>query len=288
MINRNHRGRGLALAVGAPTAAACAICAESNCRALLERCRKLVEQLDVLERLRHLDLYRTGAARNPAMTCSTRRCLPLVALTLMAGPVFAEDVMLIVPGKFVGPITATTNEADLAAILPPGQVKRVLYSLGEGATGCGTEAFSGTPDVVVIAWSNESVEYESDNAADLAACLGKQGLTRPVSVTIENLAGHWQTDDGIKLGMTVSDLARLIGKPVSVSVCPCDYGGFIGSSGARFPDGLDLWADFPLNADYTYASHIDTAADYILSSMDIGADAESGFTISRMVVAISE
>lgn len=212
---------------------------------------------------------------------------PLV-LILMAWPSIAEESRLIVPGKSVGPIAAETSEAELIARLPAGQVKRVLYSLGEGAAGCGTEVFSGTDDVVVISWWGDGVEYELANAVDLATCQARQNFTRPGSIMIEDSAGGWHTAAGIKVGMTVSALARLSGEPLSVSVCPCDFGGFIEALGKQIPNGLQLWADFPLNADYTYADVIDVAADYLLSSGDIEAGAESGFTISRMIVAIGD
>ena len=216
----------------------------------------------------------------------TALCLSPLALMLMAWPSAAEESRLIVPGKSVGPIGAGTSEAELIARLPAGQVKRVLYSLGEGAAGCGTEVFSGTDDVVVIGWWGDGVEYELNNAADLATCQARQDFTRPGSITIENSAGGWHTAAGIKVGMTISALARLGDEPVSVSVCPCDFGGFIEALGKQVPDGLELWAEVPLNADYTYANAIDATADYMLSSADIEASAESGFTIARMIVAI--
>jgi hypothetical protein len=213
------------------------------------------------------------------------RVSPLL-LVLTAWPTAAQEPRLIVPGERVGLVTAKTSEAELIAQLPAGQVRRVLYSLGEGAAGCGTEIFSGTDDVVVIGWWGDNVEYELDNAADLAECQSRQDFVRPGKVMIESSAGSWHTDSGIRLGMTLSDLARLGDEPISVSVCPCDFGGFIQASDEQVPDGLELWADFPLNADYTYANVIDTAADYMLSSRDIGASAESDFIISRMIVVV--
>src|SRR5215217_2151119 len=97
------------------------------------------------------------------------RVSPLV-FVLMSWPTAAQESRLIVPGERVGPVAEETSEAELIAQLPTEQVRRVLYSLGEGAAGCGTEIFSGTDDVVVIGWWGDDVEYELDNAADLAEC----------------------------------------------------------------------------------------------------------------------
>jgi len=213
------------------------------------------------------------------------RVSPLV-FVLMSWPTAAQESRLIVPGERVGPVAEETSEAELIAQLPTEQVRRVLYSLGEGAAGCGTEIFSGTDDVVVIGWWGDDVEYELDNAADLAECQSRQGFVRPGSVMIETSAGNWHTDAGIRLGMTLSDLARLGGEPISVSVCPCDFGGFVEARDEQVPEGLELWADFPLNADYAYANVIDATADYMLSSRDIGESAEGDFIISRMIVAV--
>ena len=62
--------------------------------------------------------------------------------------------------------------------------------------------------------------------------------------------------------------------------------GYLPANADAEPGGLELWAEVPLNADYTYANAIDATADYMLSSADIEASAESGFTIARMMVAI--
>ncbi|HEY0034387.1 MAG TPA: hypothetical protein VGB81_14075, partial [Devosia sp.] len=192
------------------------------------------------------------------------------------------------PGKSVGPISAESSEDDLAAELPPEQVKRVLFSIGEGAAGCGTEVFSGTSDAVVIAWATEDVQYETNNAEDWAACKNRRDLKSPVSVTIENAGGRWHTIEGIKVGLTISELAMTIGEPVAVSLCPCDFGGFVELPTGAFENKLEARAQTPLNADFYFADFIDATADYMLSSDDIGTDTESGFTVSRLVVKIED
>lgn len=210
-----------------------------------------------------------------------------VVLAFVVSPALAHDNMLIVPGVSVGPITSASSEADFAGTLPEGQVKRVLYSIGEGMAGCGTEVFAGTDDAVVIAWSNAGGEFELDNEADLATCRARTEMGHPVEVWISDKAVRWRTAEGVGLGMSVSALAKIVGAPLEVSVCPCDFGGYI-ELPEVFREKLSIWADYPQGADYTYRDVIDETMDYMLSTGDIAARDEGGFVLWRMIVGLGE
>jgi hypothetical protein len=209
-----------------------------------------------------------------------------LAFGLAASPCLAQADRLIVPGVSVGPINAATTEAALAQMLPIGQVKRELYGIGEGAAGCGTVVFAGTDDAVVIGWSDAGGEYELDNAADLKTCRARTEMGRPVEVWIEEAAIGWRTADGIGLGVTVPALAKVVSGPVAVSVCPCDFGGYVEMPAGAFGGMLSAWSDLPVNAEVIYGKFIDPNADYMLPASDIPPLAAIDFVLTRMIVGI--
>lgn len=89
-----------------------------------------------------------------------------IILMGFAAPLAAQTTadFRIEPGRRVGPITKGMTESALKAILPNGQARRVLRYVGEGLFVCGTEAFSGTPYAVFVAWEDMDKEYEGDGA----------------------------------------------------------------------------------------------------------------------------
>jgi hypothetical protein len=222
----------------------------------------------------------------------TRGLVLLVSL-VWGNTAFAEERpvadRLVVPGLRVGPIDAMTTEAALAGLLPQGQVKRVLHAKGEGFLGCATEIFSGTPDVVTLDWKNAPAQGDLDETSFRSLCFQMLDLAEPVAATIELPASGtsaWKTAEGIGIGITVSELAEILGEAVTVLVCPCDYGGFIRDDGGRLGEAISLWADYPVGTDKTLAWLIDIANDYALLSSDIPAGMTDDFVVDKMVVTI--
>ncbi len=210
----------------------------------------------------------------------------LIAVVMLPGSLAAEE--LIVPNRSVGVIHAGVTEASLLATLPEGQVRRQLRDLGEGYGVCSTEVYAGTLRAMLVDWAN-SVEYDMSMPSAEAECLSLPNRLEPAEVTIdltEENALIWQTTEGIGVGMTVTDLAQLLGRPFDFSVCPCDYGGFI-SSVEEMPDGLSLRVGFPQNIDHTLAEFVDPEQDYLLSSNHIPLEMRSEFVVEQISVKIA-
>ena len=161
--------------------------------------------------------------------------LAMGAGLLLAGPAAAQPAadFIIEPGKRAGPVTRHMSEARLKALLPKGQVKRVLRPVGEGAHDCVTEIFSGTGNAAFIAWGTITKTYEEETAKTLRDCRNRPSASKPQGIALErsldqpDAASAWRTRNGIRLGMTVRELEAVMGEPFDFSVCACGYGGAI-------------------------------------------------------------
>lgn len=202
----------------------------------------------------------------------------------------AEADRLIVAGERVGPIDAAASEKTLEALLPAGQVRRVLFHIGEDFHICGSEVFAGTADAVFVTWANGPAEYDGAGEAALERCRGEPPMERPASVTIQRPAGGeaqgWATADGIRVGMSFLELARVAGAPLSASVCPCDYGGFVFGGQQGMDPHLTLRIIFPVDVEALLGPHIDVDNDFALLSSAIPAAMEAEFLVDRIEVVI--
>ena len=128
----------------------------------------------------------------------------VLCLTTLAG---ADDGYLIVPGRSVGKIGASTTRADLVRMFGAANVKEARIPLGEGETAPGTVVFPGDKKRrIEILWNSKK-------------------LINTVSIT--GKSSLWHTADGISLGTRLSKLEELNGKPFSFSGLGWDYGGNI-------------------------------------------------------------
>lgn len=211
----------------------------------------------------------------------------LIAAAMLPGPIAADEV--IVPTRSVGVIHAGVSEAALRTALPEGQVQRRLRPIGEGYAVCSTEVYAGTPRAMLVDWGN-GVEYEMFEPGAEADCLALADRIEPVQVTIQ-LGGDnalvWRTEEGIGVGMTVTDLAKLLGRPVIFFACPCDYGGFVSNEEETLPAGLSLHVRFPLDIDHTLLELVDPEQDYSLSSSHIPPEMSSEFVVDQVSVKIA-
>ena len=142
------------------------------------------------------------------------RPLIVLVLCLAAGAAFAqaarkpaENDWLIVPGQRLGPITASTSRARLPALLP-------------GAKFEDTEEVS--EDHTKTAITNVS-----GGAADMTVYWSTAKRSRITQIVLRSPDAKWRTSDGIRVGMPVSELARLNGAPLTFSGFGWEFGGMI-------------------------------------------------------------
>lgn len=210
-----------------------------------------------------------------------------IAVTMLPGLVAADE--FIVPTRSVGVIHAGVSEVALRTALPEGQVQRRLRRIGEGYAVCSTEIYPGTPRSMLVDWAG-GVEYDMSEPGAEADCLALADRVEPVLVTIELTTENaliWRTEEGIGVGVTLTDLANLLGRPVDFFACPCDYGGFLSNEVETLPAGLSLRVRFPANTDHTLAEVVHPEQDYRLSSSHIPPEMRSEFVVDQISVEIN-
>lgn len=215
-------------------------------------------------------------------------CCATVAVCAETSP---ETDTLIIPGERVGPIRNALTEEGLVAMLPGGQVKRDLLSIGEDFYLCGTTVFAGTNDAVFVRWENGPPEYDGNNEVTRARCDSEPPMRNPKVVTIhrpwDGPAQKWETEDHIRIGMTFNALAELHGGPLLASVCPCDYGGTVyPDQERRLRDHMRFWIGFPPDVEARLAAFIRPELDYELSSANVPRDMQHEFPLVRIDVQI--
>lgn len=231
------------------------------------------------------------------------RFLSIAALTLGAGLLpthlaTAQPAMdfIIEPGRRAGPVTRGMTEARLKALLPKGQVKRVLRPVGEGTYDCVTEIFSGTANAAFISWGTITKTYEEETAKTRRDCQNQPSASKPQGITLERerdrpgAASPWRTKNGIRLGMTVRELEAVLGEPFDFSVCACDYGGAIlNTEGERKAlGGISLIIDFPDDTEETLKRFIRVDEDFALKSSDVPEAAAKNFVVRLLIVSLAD
>jgi hypothetical protein len=229
------------------------------------------------------------------------RSLSMAALALgllLAGPAAAQPAMdfIIEPGRRAGPVTRHMSEARLKALLPKGQVKRVLRPVGEGAYDCVTEIFSGTGNAAFIAWGTITKTYEEETAKTRRDCQNQPSPSKPQGITLEReldgpgAASAWRTGNGIRLGMTVRELEAVMGEPFDFSVCACDYGGAILNTGGerKALTGIALMIDFPPDTEETLKRFIRVDEDFALKSSDVPEAVAKNFVVRQLIVSLTD
>lgn len=131
----------------------------------------------------------------------------LLVMLLAAVCLAADNDWLIVPGERVGPITGSTSRADLTRLFGAANLKDEKIHLVEGEYAPGT-------------WV-----YPKDVKKRLAVIWKDKARTRIELIKITGSVSEWRTVDGITLGMRLSKLETINGKPFSFSGFGWDYGG---------------------------------------------------------------
>ena len=224
--------------------------------------------------------------------------LALGAGLLLAGPAAAQPAMdfTIEPGKRAGPVTQGMTEARLRTLLPKGQMKRVLRSVGEGNYDCVTEIFSGTGNAAFINWGTITKTYEEETPKTRRDCQNQPSASKPQGITLEreldqpDKGSAWRTKNGIRLGMTVRELEAVMGEPFDFSVCACDYGGVILNTGGerKALSGIALMIDFPGDAEVTLKTFIRVDEDFALKSSDVPEATAKNFVVRQLIVSLTD
>ncbi|MCE7868961.1 hypothetical protein DYH09_01150 [bacterium CPR1] len=129
-------------------------------------------------------------------------------LTLVMGMAAAsQNDWLIVPGKRVGPITATTSRSDLERMFGKENLRDEKVYLVEGQTAPGT------------------LVYPKDPKKRLAVVWNDPGKTKIEFVKLTGSVSEWRSVDGITLGTRLSKLEQINGKPITFLGFGWDYGG---------------------------------------------------------------
>lgn len=202
-------------------------------------------------------------------------CLFILALPTVGQ---AGEDWTIVPRRNVGPLVAGMTEEALISALPAGLVRRVARNIEEGQSTCGTAVFAGTPDEFFAEWRGAPIFDYPDVATD-AACATLPPLRDPVFATITR--GRWRTADGIGAGTTLGKLSEIVGRPITFSMCGCDFGGRV-FEGA--PDGLSMVLDWPAEAEASLGVVPRHEEDYAVTTSDIAHAAAAKFTVSAIRV----
>lgn len=132
--------------------------------------------------------------------------LTLEAVCLVAG----DNDWLIVPGKRLGPITATSTRADLIRMFGAKNVVEADVTVGEDEPEPGTIVFADEPDKkLAIVWTDDG------HVNSVAICQDEKANCR------------WHTADGISLGTSLKMLERLNGRSFQFYGFGWDYGGAV-------------------------------------------------------------
>ncbi|PSN80607.1 hypothetical protein C8B47_05740 [filamentous cyanobacterium CCP4] len=122
----------------------------------------------------------------------------------MAEPAQTADT-LVVPGQRVGPVTAETSRADLAARYGEAALEDASIPMGEGTTAPGTIVTPGPDRQFSVVWQDAS-------------------QTRPQLIKDFGLA--WQTPEGLGVGVPYSEVEAILGD-FALYGFAWDYGGTV-------------------------------------------------------------
>lgn len=130
------------------------------------------------------------------------------------------DDFLVIPGEKVGKIKADSDENDLLDAYGPANVIRhdTIYT-AEGDYEIGTTLYKGTPDETAVLWT-DSAKQARPSAVKLILNVD------PASAKTRGKS-RWKTANGVRLGLTISEIEKLNGKPFKLYGFEWDFGGSV-------------------------------------------------------------
>lgn len=133
----------------------------------------------------------------------------------------STDNFLIIPGKSVGRITATTTEAELQEMFGADKMKIQSIPISEGDTQEGVVLYPNTPNEIEIIWETAASEG------------------RPAFIRIGKDSTAWKTQEGITIGTPLEELEAINGRPFTFNGFEWDYGGLVTNwNGGKLTDNL--------------------------------------------------
>jgi len=133
-----------------------------------------------------------------------------VACLSAAHPTLADDASyddyLVRPGASVGPIDEQTTRTELDGLFDSRRVQDGEVYLAEGFCTAGTVIDPDTPAVLQIGWQDPE-------------------HTRIAFIRIPDAQAPWHTALGVRNGITLKEVEKLHGAPLSFSGFGWDYGG---------------------------------------------------------------
>ncbi|MGG6239265.1 hypothetical protein ACQ4N7_11570 [Nodosilinea sp. AN01ver1] len=118
---------------------------------------------------------------------------------------------LVIPGQRVGPVTADTSRADLAAYYGEAALEDAPIAMGEGTTAAGTVVTPGSDQQFSVVWQDAS-------------------QTRPQ--LIKDFGPAWQTPEGLGVGIPYSEVEAILGD-FALYGFAWDYGGTVMLEGSQ-------------------------------------------------------
>ena len=133
----------------------------------------------------------------------------------------STDDFLIIPGKSVGRITATTTEAELQEMFGADKMKIQSIPIAEGDTQEGVVLYPNTSNEIEIIWETAA----------------SQGT--PAFIRIGKDSTAWKTQEGITIGTPLEELEAINGRPFTFNGFEWDYGGLVTNwNGGKLRDNL--------------------------------------------------
>lgn len=142
----------------------------------------------------------------------------------------SPDNFVIIPGKQVGSVTASSTEASLRKLLGDENVTRDTVYLTEGQTAIGTTLFKGTPDQAQIIWKDAKTFSRPD------LILLRPASDRPGTA---GLRTQWMLANGLKPGSTLKEVEQINRRAFTLYGFEWDMGGWVSNwqGGALNPKG---------------------------------------------------
>ena len=120
----------------------------------------------------------------------------------------------IIPAEQVGPITPTTDRAELADLFGEAALTDTEVHVGEGFTESGTAVNADTDQALSVIWMDDSQSQPS---------------------VVRELGRVWQTPEGIRVGTSFADLQAILGE-FQLYGFGWDYGGTVVLEGSNLDE----------------------------------------------------
>ena len=144
----------------------------------------------------------------------------LAPLVFALPPASSPDELVAIPGRRVGPVTSYSSLAILQQLFGRSNVKAGKLPGAEGELIDGAVINPGTDKELQVVWEPEAV----GRRIEAVRIIGKA----------------WKFENGLAVGMTVSDVAKINGMPFKMNGFDWDYGGYARFDGGALAAGVSV------------------------------------------------